>query len=53
MIIFGASGIAKAAMEIFLSHNVVVYGFLDDDEALHGTEINFISVLGGTEDDGW
>ena len=53
VIIFGAKGIAKAAMEIFLSHNVVVYGFLDDDEALHNTEINFISVLGNTEDDGF
>ena len=53
VIILGAKGIAKAAMEIFLSHNVVVYGFLDDDESLHGSEINFISVLGKTDDDGF
>ncbi len=53
VIILGGKGIAKAAMEIFLSHNVVVYGFLDDDETIHGTEINYISVLGRTEDDGF
>ncbi len=38
-------------MEIFLSHNRVVYGFLDDDESLHGSEINFISILGKTDND--
>ncbi len=53
VLIFGAKGIAKAAMEIFLSHNVVVYGFLDDDESVHGSEINFISVIGKTDDDGF
>lgn len=53
VLIFGASGIAKAALEIFHSNDIMVYGFLDDDEALQGSEINTISVLGSTEDHGF
>ena len=50
VIIFGAGGLGKAALEIFKSNSVVVYGFLDDDENLHGKEIDFVNVLGSTED---
>lgn len=53
VIIFGASGIAKAALEIFNSNNIIVYGFLDDNEELHNTEINTVSVLGATDDHGF
>lgn len=53
VIIFGAGGIGRAALEIFESHGIVVFGFLDDDKALHGTEIDNISVLGRTDDDGF
>jgi sugar O-acyltransferase (sialic acid O-acetyltransferase NeuD family) len=53
VIIFGAKGIAHPALEIFNSNNVVVYGFLEEDEKLHGTEINTVTVLGNTEDDGF
>ena len=53
VIIFGAKGIAHPALEIFNSNNVVVYGFLDEDEKIHGTEINTVSVLGNPEDDGF
>lgn len=53
VIIFGANELAKAAHEIFESNDVVVYGFLDDDESKHGQEINEISVLGRTDDDGF
>ncbi|MBS9525575.1 acetyltransferase [Litoribacter ruber] len=53
VIIFGAKGIARPALEIFNSNEVVVYGFLDEDEKLHGTEINVIPVLGNPEDDGF
>ncbi len=53
IIIFGAKGIGLAVLEIFQSNNVLVYGFLDDDTKLHGQEINLISVLGGTEDEGY
>lgn len=53
VIIFGASGIAKAALEIFNSNNIVVFGFLDDDEKKHNTEINGVTVLGATDDHGF
>ena len=53
VIIFGANGLGQAAMEIFQSNNIVVYGFLDDDKKLHGSELNEISVLGRTDDDGF
>ncbi|MDQ3395056.1 MAG: acetyltransferase [Bacteroidota bacterium] len=51
VVIFGAGGLGKAALEIFQSNNVVVYCFLDDNAALIGTEINDVSVLGKTDDD--
>lgn len=53
VIIFGSTGLAKAALEIFNSNNIVVYGFLDDDEQTHNTEINTVSVLGATDDHGF
>ena len=53
VIIFGSTGIAKAALEIFNSNGIVVYGFLDDDEKTHNTEINTVSVLGATDDHGY
>ncbi len=53
VIIFGSSGLAKAALEIFNSNGIVVYGFLDDDEKTHNQEINSVSVLGSTDDHGY
>lgn len=53
MIIFGAGGLGKAALDIFQSNQVVVYCFLDDDKNLHGQEIGEISVLGNTDDHGY
>ncbi|MCS5491488.1 acetyltransferase [Algoriphagus limi] len=53
VIIFGAKGIAHPALEIFNSNGIVVYGFLDEDESLHGTEINTVPILGHPEDDGF
>ncbi|AWW31336.1 acetyltransferase [Echinicola strongylocentroti] len=53
VIILGAKGIAQPALEIFNSNEVTVYGFLDEDESLHGTEINVVPVLGNPEDDGY
>ena len=53
VIIFGANGLGQAAMEIFDSNDVMVYGFLDDDESLHGTELSEVGVLGHTGDDGY
>lgn len=53
VIILGAKGIAQAALEIFNSNHIVVYGFLDEDKKLHGQEINVIPILGHTEDEGF
>jgi sugar O-acyltransferase (sialic acid O-acetyltransferase NeuD family) len=53
VIILGAKGIAHPALEIFNSNQIVVYGFLDEDEKLHGQEINVVSVLGHPEDEGF
>jgi sugar O-acyltransferase (sialic acid O-acetyltransferase NeuD family) len=53
VIILGAKGIAHAALEIFNSNKVVVYGFLDEDKKLYGQEINVIPILGHTEDEGF
>ncbi|MBW3467835.1 acetyltransferase [Arthrospiribacter ruber] len=53
VIILGAKGIAQAALEIFNSNDVITYGFLDEDASIHGTEINEVSVLGHTEDEGF
>jgi sugar O-acyltransferase (sialic acid O-acetyltransferase NeuD family) len=50
VIIFGAGGLGKAALEIFQANNVVVYCFLDDDESLHGTQINDIGIMSHTDD---
>lgn len=53
VIILGAKGIAHSALEIFNSNKVVVYGFLDEDEKLHGQEINVVPILGNPEDEGF
>jgi sugar O-acyltransferase (sialic acid O-acetyltransferase NeuD family) len=50
VIIIGASSLGKSAMELFTENDVVVYGFLDDDPSLHGTEIGEVAVLGDSDD---
>lgn len=51
VIIIGAGGMGKAVLEIFNSNNVTVYGFLDDNKELQGTEIDEISVLGSIDNE--
>jgi sugar O-acyltransferase (sialic acid O-acetyltransferase NeuD family) len=53
VIIFGASFIGRAAKEIFEANGNVVYCFLDDNKSLHGKEIDTVTVLGSTDDDGY
>lgn len=53
VIIFGANYLGRAAKEIFDQNGNVVYGFLDDNKALHSTEIDTVAVLGSTDDDGF
>lgn len=50
IIILGAGNIGKSAMEAFLSNEVLVYGFLDDDSSLQGKEIGEVEVMGKLED---
>jgi sugar O-acyltransferase (sialic acid O-acetyltransferase NeuD family) len=53
VLIIGAKGLGAVALEIFKSNDVVVYGMLDEDEKTHGTEIDFVGVLGAPDDDGF
>lgn len=53
VLIFGAGSLGQTALDIFQRNNVVVYGLLDDDKALHGQEFGDVSVLGDTDDDGF
>ena len=53
ILIFGAGTLALHALDIFKSHNIVVYGFLDDDESRHGELIDEVSILGSTDDHGF
>lgn len=53
IIIFGTGPSALAALDIFQSNDIIVYGFLDDEVKLHGTEIQMIPVLGRTDDEGF
>ncbi|MFN6946273.1 MAG: acetyltransferase [Cytophagaceae bacterium] len=53
VMIFGAKGLGKVALDIFQSNNVMIYCFLDDDKGLHGKEIGDIAVLGSTDDNGF
>jgi len=53
VIIFGASQLGRAAKEIFERNGNVVYCFLDDNKKLHNTEIDNVTVLGSTDDDGY
>jgi sugar O-acyltransferase (sialic acid O-acetyltransferase NeuD family) len=53
VIIFGANYLGRAAKEIFDRNGNVVYGFLDDTKSLHASEIDNVTVLGSTDDDGF
>lgn len=53
VMIFGANSLTSAAIEIFKSRNIEVFGILDDNKELHGNEYGEISVLGKTQDDGF
>jgi sugar O-acyltransferase (sialic acid O-acetyltransferase NeuD family) len=53
VIILGANFLGRTAKEVFEGNGNVVYGFLDDNKKLHGTEIDNATVLGSTDDDGF
>lgn len=43
-----ARGLGKVALEILQKNGIIVYGFLDADQALQGQAINYVSTLGNT-----
>ncbi|CCG99067.1 sugar O-acyltransferase, sialic acid O-acetyltransferase NeuD family [Fibrella aestuarina BUZ 2] len=53
VLIFGAGSLGLTALDIFQRNDVVVYGLLDDNKALHGQEFGDVTVLGDTDDDGF
>jgi sugar O-acyltransferase (sialic acid O-acetyltransferase NeuD family) len=53
VVIFGANFLGRSAKEIFEANGNVVYCFLDDNKSLHSTEIDTVTVLGSTDDDGY
>ncbi len=53
VIIFGANAIGREAKEIFEGNGNTVYCFLDDDKKQHNKEIDTVTVMGSTDDDGF
>jgi len=53
VLIFGAGALGHQVYDIFRNNNVLVYGFLDDNKELQGTEVGEVSVLGDTDDGGF
>lgn len=53
VIIFGANGLGKVALDIFKSNLLSIYGFLDDDTNQHHKTINDVKVLGDTHNEEW
>ncbi|MFD1467242.1 NeuD/PglB/VioB family sugar acetyltransferase [Hymenobacter caeli] len=50
VIILGAQAVGTAALDAFLSNDLVVYCLLDDDPKLQKTELLDVPVMGGTDD---
>ena len=53
VIIFGANALGRAAQEIFEGNGNAVYCYLDDDKKQHNREIDNVTVMGSTDDDGF
>ncbi|MBC7449307.1 MAG: acetyltransferase [Hymenobacteraceae bacterium] len=51
VMILGAKTAGTLALDAFVSNDVVVYCFLDDDAALRGQEVHAVSVMGATDDE--
>ncbi|MDO7873649.1 NeuD/PglB/VioB family sugar acetyltransferase [Hymenobacter sp. ASUV-10] len=50
VIILGAQAVGTAALDAFLSNEVVVYCLLDDDKTLQNSELLDVPVMGNTDD---
>ncbi len=53
VLIFGANIHGRIALDCFSSNEFLIYGFLDDNEKLHNTEISEVLILGDPFDDGF
>ncbi len=53
VIIFGAGNLTEAAIEIFNSHGIIIYGILDDKKDKIGKEVLTVPILGSMNDDGF
>lgn len=53
VMIIGANALTPAAIEIFNSNKIEVFGVLDENTALHGKEFGEIAVLGSSKDAGF
>jgi sugar O-acyltransferase (sialic acid O-acetyltransferase NeuD family) len=53
VIIFGANVVGRAAKEIFEGNGNTVYCYLDDDKKQHNQDIDNVTVMGSTDDDGF
>ena len=51
VIILCATDLGRSVLDVFKSNDVVVFGFLDDNKKIHGTEIEDITVLGSTSNE--
>lgn len=51
VVILGANGLGKVALDIFNSNDVTIYCFLDDNKELSGKEIETVTVMGSIEDE--
>lgn len=49
VLVLGAGGHAKVALDIFRLQGVAVHGVIDDDKDKWGTEVEGIPVIGGSE----
>lgn len=53
VIIFGAKSVGMLALDAFLSNEVLVYGFLDDDHKKLPSEFGEFPLLGAFENEGY
>ena len=53
VILLGAKELGLMSLEIFNSHDILVYGMLDDDTKEHKKEYGSVVVLGSCDDEGY
>ncbi len=50
VIIIGANAVGRVAASVLSAQGLVVYGFLDDNEKLQGSDLDNVAVLGKTDE---